>query len=515
MLTIGTLLVLLMVFFYAPSVSSTEITVSNYRASVDYGHRERGDVFSDTLSFLYVSGSDTIALSSVESEVTCDCIVSEALSDGSLLMTFTVEEEEPDGSVEKVIYVFTDHAEMDLFRLVLNIDVLPSTGGRSHQRDRSGFDHSSSAVTHTSPDTDGLRVLYFQSSNCQTCRRVHDHVLPRLEERWGHLITVELISTDVTQGLLRLLNVRDHYGIPENRSPFYFFVGESQITGSADLNERLNSAIERALLNNEQTYLGEVPEQNRDNLQQARNIFRSFSFWAIVGAGLLDGLNPCAFATIVFFISLLSYAGSSKSQILAVGAGFTFSVFVVYLLLGMGAFRALHALAAFTIVSKAIYIVTLGLLVFLLVLSARDTIRYYTSGGQTSDQVLQLSTSNKRRIHKIMRKGLKTGNLLLGSLGIGALVTLFEAACTGQVYLPTIVLMLQDESLRTHAFFYLVLYNFLFVVPLVIVFAFAYSGVASDRFATWSKRNFGVTRILLTLLFLGLAILMILEFFRV
>ncbi len=227
-----------------------------------------------------------------------------------------------------------------------------------------------------------------------------------------------------------------------------------------------------------------------------------------MGAGLLDGINPCAFATIVFFISLLGYTGSSKRQMLIVGIGFTTAVFTVYLLLGLGAFRALQALAVYTIIARIIFGATFILLMVLLVISARDTIRYYRSGGKTTDQVLQLSATNKRRIHNVMRKGLKTKNLFIGAVGIGALVSLFEAACTGQVYLPTIVLVLQDPDLRNHALLYLIFYNLLFIFPLVFVFILAYGGVASERFAEWSKKNFGVTRIALTILFLFLAILM-------
>jgi cytochrome c biogenesis protein CcdA len=62
---------------------------------------------------------------------------------------------------------------------------------------------------------------------------------------------------------------------------------------------------------------------------------------------------------------------------------------------------------------------------------------------------------------------------------------------------------------------YLILYNLLFITPLVVVFALAYGGVASDQFSAWSKKNFGITRIALSVLFLVLAVLMGVEWFSI
>ena len=43
--------------------------------------------------------------------------------------------------------------------------------------------------------------------------------------------------------------------------------------------------------------------------------FEGFTPWVIIGAGFLDGLNPCAFATIVFMVNLLLLLGHSRRRI--------------------------------------------------------------------------------------------------------------------------------------------------------------------------------------------------------
>ncbi len=500
---------LLLVLLPAASSAWMDLFVTQPHATADFGERERGAVFSDTLGFYYrpQMADSTIVLRIEDAEVTCDCITSALLDDGRMAFTYHVEPEEPDGLVEKVIYLFTDHPEMDVIRLVLTITVPPGGEeagegeGETGERSASG---SSAAVTE-SPDA--LRVLYFYSPGCPSCREVQETLLPELRERWGDRIRIEEIDIDETRGYGRLLAAREHYGVEDKRSPFSFFIGESVVLGRGDLGRRINQAIQQALNRGEETFRLQ-PEDLPDVSERARSVFQSFTFWTVIGAGLLDGVNPCAFATIVFFISLLNYAGSTRKQVLAVGLGFTISVFAVYLLLGLGAFHTLELLGRNTLAQRIIYGAAFLMVAVLFVLSVIDTVRYYASGGKTQGQLLQLSTKNKQRIHKVMRRGLVTGSLFLGALGIGALVSLFEAACTGQVYLPTIVLVMQDEAMRGDAVLYLVLYNLMFIAPLVAVFVLAYLGVASDTLGQWSKRHFGVTRIALSALFLLLAVLM-------
>lgn len=47
---------------------------------------------------------------------------------------------------------------------------------------------------------------------------------------------------------------------------------------------------------------------------------------------VLDGLNPCAFATIVFMVNLLILLGHSRRRILEIGLTYSIAVFVTYLL---------------------------------------------------------------------------------------------------------------------------------------------------------------------------------------
>ena len=92
-------------------------------------------------------------------------------------------------------------------------------------------------------------------------------------------------------------------------------------------------------------------------------------------------------------------------------------------------------------------------------------------------------------------------------MGFG--ITFFEFLCTGQVYLPTIVYILGVPELRSQAMFYLVLYNLLFISPLVVVFIAAYLETTSRSMQDLFKKHVAGTKIAATLFFLLIGVVML------
>ena len=91
----------------------------------------------------------------------------------------------------------------------------------------------------------------------------------------------------------------------------------------------------------------------------------------------------------------------------------------------------------------------------------------------------------------------------------GFLVSLLEAVCTGQAYLPTISFILKTTPLKLQAMGYLLLFNVMFVVPLLIIFIFAVFGVTSERFSKVFKKYLSVIKVLMAVLFFGFGIFLI------
>jgi cytochrome b561 len=90
----------------------------------------------------------------------------------------------------------------------------------------------------------------------------------------------------------------------------------------------------------------------------------------------------------------------------------------------------------------------------------------------------------------------------------GFVISLLEFACTGQVYLPTIIYVMSQPELASQAFLYLVLYCLMFILPLVVVFVLSYFGTSSEQLSQFVNRHTSTIKFITGVLFVGLALWM-------
>jgi len=233
--------------------------------------------------------------------------------------------------------------------------------------------------------------------------------------------------------------------------------------------------------------------------------FKRFSLSAVLIAGFIDGINPCAFATIIFLISYLTFLGKKSREILFYGVIFTFGVFIAYLLAGMGLMAGLRQLSGFPVITKVIYLV-IAIFAFVLgIISLYDYVLFRR--GEMAKWKLQLPMAFKKRVHKIIREGTQSQRAgFLGTFALGFIIAGTEVICTGQVYLPTIGYIMTIPKLRVHALFNLFLYNIMFIIPLVAIFVAVFFGVTSEKMAMATKGHTGTVKLLTAILFIGLGV---------
>ena len=145
--------------------------------------------------------------------------------------------------------------------------------------------------------------------------------------------------------------------------------------------------------------------------------FKSLGLLTILSAGFIDGLNPCAFATLIFFISYLTFVGRKRKEILWVGMGFSAS-----------GFRNLFTHRLRDSVLYPTSLISSDVL--------PDRLSYYhchclcpgiiqplrlysTQARKTSEMKLQLPDFLKKRIHKTIRKRQKSNRYFSCRRGIG------------------------------------------------------------------------------------------------
>ncbi|MDC7226393.1 MAG: DUF1573 domain-containing protein [Spirochaetales bacterium] len=226
----------------------------------------------------------------------------------------------------------------------------------------------------------------------------------------------------------------------------------------------------------------------------------------VLAAGLLDGVNPCAFTTLIFLLSALSVAGRSRRETLIIGLFFTVSVFATYFLIGLGFFKIIRIADSFELVSRIIRWVLFGALALFAGLSFYDYAKI--RAGNATDIILQLPEGVKRRMHSSIRSYTKSAALAGSSIVMGFLISIFELGCTGQIYFPTITYIIQTDKAAS-GFFYLALYNLAFILPLAGVFLVVYFGITSKRITKKFQSNLGLIKLLTGFLFIAFAVLMI------
>ena len=93
--------------------------------------------------------------------------------------------------------------------------------------------------------------------------------------------------------------------------------------------------------------------------------------------------------------------------------------------------------------------------------------------------------------------------LIFSGLIIGFLVSLIEAACTGQVYVPVLASLAKMGEAK--AWWYLLIYNAIFILPLFVILMLSLWGVSSQRMQDFFKSKMGAIKIFTAILFFAMA----------
>ena len=349
-----------------------------------------------------------------------------------------------------------------------------------------------------------IYLAYFEQAGCQECART-TYDLEIVREQYPQLRVESYSIEDAeTKALSEWLGERN--GVPEEKrlSTPMVFVGDDYLIGSDAYLENLLALVAKyAGTGAGRTWDDFDPEQGEAGIVDR---FQSFGLLTVLGAGLIDGLNPCAFATLVFFISYLAFTGRRGRDILFVGLSFALGVFLTYLLVGVGLLKVVQSLSFFTTLGRWVYLLTALLCLVLAVFTFRDFFK--AREGQAGDMTLKLPLSIRRRINKVIRENAQTRAFVAMAFLTGFVVSLLELACTGQVYLPTIVYVMSRPELAAQAFLYLLLYCLMFILPLVVVFVLSYFGTSSEQLGQFINRHTSTVKLITGLLFVGLALWM-------
>jgi cytochrome c-type biogenesis protein len=219
-----------------------------------------------------------------------------------------------------------------------------------------------------------------------------------------------------------------------------------------------------------QTYAIDAPvagylsylETHHDDLAPAAPLERGRSLLPLVlTTGFLDGLNPCAFAVLLFFIAFLFTIRRTAATIWAMGLTYIAAIFAAYFLIGLGLIQAVLFANDHHLMAK----IGAGLVIVLGAINLKD---YFFPQLPIHLRIPTIA-------HGTIQDWLKRATFPTAAVG-GFLVGLCTFPCSGAIYVA-VVGLLAAQTTQLQGMAYLALYNLAFVVPLFVILA----GVANRR----------------------------------
>lgn len=193
----------------------------------------------------------------------------------------------------------------------------------------------------------------------------------------------------------------------------------------------------------------------------------------VITTALIDSINPCAIGVLILLISIL-VVYRSKNDMLFYGFAYIFFVFLTYLLAGLGILYFLSSVPLY--LSEYISIIVGSIIVIAGLIEIKEFFWY----GQGI--TLSIPSDKAKKIHEMTKKLTLPAMIILGVFVAGV-----ELPCTGGPYLAILVFLSQNFNFQ--AFLWLVLYNIIFVMPLVVILLLVYSGMKIQNIKRWKQTN--------------------------
>lgn len=302
-------------------------------------------------------------------------------------------------------------------------------------------------------------VMYFYGNTCPACKEA----APVVERILAKGVAVEKYEVyDNRENADRMVMLFKMQGIPESEwaVPVAFYSG------------RMYMGVPR--IQELEKELAAAAEQNSAGLTGSMS--DTMGMLGIMGAALADSVNPCAILVLVILLSFISLYHESRKRLILSAASFIFSVFLTYMLVGIGIVKALTFLGISDIVRNFV-----GILAILVgILNLKDFF-FYGAGGFATE----IPQTWRPCLFSLLRKATTPW----ASFALGSVVTLIELPCTGGPYFFALGI-LSKWGMSPVFFAYLIFYNLIFVLPLVFIAVLVYFGkMTVERAADWQAKN--------------------------
>lgn len=321
-------------------------------------------------------------------------------------------------------------------------------------------------ASHESPAGD---YLLFMGTGCPHCANVEEYL-----ESVELPDSMRLIRYDMylnRNDAVLFNQVTDELGIPlQSRGiPFLIAPGNAALFGDVPIVNYFSRIIEHADAVETPSAAGEVV--CGPDIPECSEAETKLTLPVLVSAALADSINPCAFAVLILLMASMLAVGDRRRALLT-AAAFIATIFVSYLAMGVGLWRALASVSSVFWV----YAVVGSLAVFIGLLNIKDAIWY----GKAFLMEVPLSWRPK------MKSLIRSITSPAGAILIALFVSLFLLPCTSGPYIVVLGL-LAEQAFNREGLALLGLYNLIFILPMVVLAGVTYAGVSVKRAEAWRQ----------------------------
>lgn len=312
-----------------------------------------------------------------------------------------------------------------------------------------------------------IEAAYFYSSTCDTCEKT-EKFLNEMEEKYPNL-NIRKYNIYEVEDYDLLVEYGKVYGLPEEKRGFSpsLFIADGVLIG-AEIEHELEDRVEDYFNGPATTILEDAESETEPE---------SGSVWgqlaAALGLGFVNGLSPCSLSIFLFLLSLLLVG---KEQMLRCGLSFLAGKALMFFLLGTILYNVINSInmSAF---SRWLDVV---MIVFAVCFALLNLVDFFKARAEKYGEMnLQLPKKVKKMNYAMLKWGNRFSAAKWGAailFGIGMIVSTGEFLCTGQIYLSSIVIMVQKGADGMIPTLLLAVYSIAFVLPLVILMIVVYFG---------------------------------------
>jgi len=322
---------------------------------------------------------------------------------------------------------------------------------------------------------DDVEIYYFYGKGCPHCAQMKPFLEGLAEEKPILLKEFEVYFDQ--ENLAFFEEVSKAYGTEISGVPTTFLDDKVIVGYSPALETSLLQEIERCIEEGCVSPSEKLEQANGKDVTQITGdsspsedpekteLQKKLTFPAVLSAAAVDAINPCAFAVFVILLSTVLVSGN-KRRALGSGIAFTFAIYISYFLMGIGLYTALASSG----ITKIIFIIAASLAIILGLFNLKDYLWY--------GRWFVMEVPQKWR--PAMQRLIKGVTSVPGAFLIGFVVSLFLLPCTSGPYI-VILGLLSETTTKNTAVLWLLLYNFIFVLPMIAITGIVYFGLSTPE----------------------------------